>query len=157
MHEKNIIIKTREGNLDCKIFINSNIDAPAVIFYMDAPGIREELRTMCRRILKNVMLKTLDFIKNLCYTFSIKCITQGFAMSTAVISSKGWIVIPAELRRKYNLKAGDQVEVVDYGGLLGVLPTSNDPIKDSMGSLKSNKKLSSILLKERAKERKRER
>ena len=78
-------------------------------------------------------------------------------MSTAVISSKGWIVIPAELRRKYNLKAGDQVEVVDYGGLLGVLPTSNDPIKDSMGSLKSNKKLSSILLKERAKERKRER
>ena len=53
MHEKNIIIKTKDGNLDCKIFINSNINAPTVIFYMDAPGIREELRTMCRRILKN--------------------------------------------------------------------------------------------------------
>ena len=53
MHEKNIIIKTRDGNLDCKIFINRNINSPAVIFYMDAPGIREELRAMCRRILKN--------------------------------------------------------------------------------------------------------
>ena len=53
MHEKNIIIKTKDGNLDCKIFINSNINAPTVIFYMDAPGIREELRNMCRRILKN--------------------------------------------------------------------------------------------------------
>ena len=53
MHEKNIIIKTKDGNLDCKTFINSNINAPTVIFYMDAPGIREELRVMCRRILKN--------------------------------------------------------------------------------------------------------
>ena len=53
MHEKNIIIKTKDGNLDCKTFINSNINAPTIIFYMDAPGIREELRTMCRRILKN--------------------------------------------------------------------------------------------------------
>ena len=53
MHEKNIIIKTKDGNLDCKVFINSNINAPTVIFYMDAPGIREELRTMCRRILDN--------------------------------------------------------------------------------------------------------
>ena len=53
MHEKNIIIKTQDGNLDCKVFINSNINAPSIIFYMDAPGIREELRAMCRRILKN--------------------------------------------------------------------------------------------------------
>ena len=53
MHEKNIIIKTKDGNLDCKTFINSDLNAPTIIFYMDAPGIRQELRTMCRRILKN--------------------------------------------------------------------------------------------------------
>ena len=53
MHEKNIIIKTKDGNLDCKSFVNSNTNTPTIIFYMDAPGIREELRTMCRRILKN--------------------------------------------------------------------------------------------------------
>ncbi|MAH88659.1 MAG: hydrolase [Pelagibacterales bacterium] len=53
MHEKNIIIKTKDGNLDCRVFINNNINAPTIIFYMDAPAIREELRKMCRRILKN--------------------------------------------------------------------------------------------------------
>ena len=53
MHEKNIILKTKDGNLDCKVFINSNKDVPTIIFYMDAPGIREELRNMCRRILNN--------------------------------------------------------------------------------------------------------
>ncbi len=53
MHEKNIIIKTKDGNLDCKVFINNNINAPTIIFYMDAPAIREELRNMCRRIVEN--------------------------------------------------------------------------------------------------------
>ena len=31
MHEKNIMIKTKDGNLDCKIFINSNINAPTAL------------------------------------------------------------------------------------------------------------------------------
>ena len=41
-HEQNIIINTQDGNLDCTIFINKDKRAPSVIFYMDAPGIREE-------------------------------------------------------------------------------------------------------------------
>ena len=31
------------------------------------------------------------------------------------VSEKGWVVIPAELRRKYNLQPGTEVSVVDYG------------------------------------------
>ena len=50
MHEKNIIIKTKNGNLDCKIFINNKKLSPNIIFYMDAPAIREELRDMCRKL-----------------------------------------------------------------------------------------------------------
>ena len=53
MHEKNIIIKTKDGNLDCRVFENNYINAPTIIFYMDAPGIREELRNMSRRIVSN--------------------------------------------------------------------------------------------------------
>ena len=53
MHEENIIIKTKDGNLDCKVFLNKLDECPFVIFYMDAPAIREELRIMCRRIMKN--------------------------------------------------------------------------------------------------------
>ena len=53
MHEKNIIIKTKDGNLDCRVFTNKDINAPTIVFYMDAPGIREELRMMSRRIVSN--------------------------------------------------------------------------------------------------------
>ena len=34
---------------------------------------------------------------------------------SVIVSGKGWIVIPAELRKKYNLRAGTEVVVVDYG------------------------------------------
>ena len=36
----------------------------------------------------------------------------------AIVSEKGWIVIPAELRKKYNLHPGAEVSVVDHGGSL---------------------------------------
>ena len=35
MHEKNIIIKTKDGNLDSRLFINSDMHAPTIIFYME--------------------------------------------------------------------------------------------------------------------------
>jgi AbrB family looped-hinge helix DNA binding protein len=38
------------------------------------------------------------------------------------ISSKGWVVIPADLRKKYGLKPGDAVNIVDYGGVLALVP-----------------------------------
>tara|TARA_X000000950_G_C13874900_1_gene644416 strand:+ start:333 stop:1070 length:738 start_codon:yes stop_codon:yes gene_type:complete len=50
MHEDNIILKTKDGNLDCRIFISGIKKNPCVIFYMDAPAIREELRVMSRKI-----------------------------------------------------------------------------------------------------------
>ncbi len=53
MHERNIIIKTEDGNLDCRLFFNIDKNSPPIIFYMDAPAIREELRKMCRRIVEN--------------------------------------------------------------------------------------------------------
>ena len=53
MHVNNIIIKTNDGNLDCSFFISDIKKNPNVIFYMDAPAIREELRAMCKRIVLN--------------------------------------------------------------------------------------------------------
>ena len=64
MHESNIIIKTNDGNLDCNFFISDVEKNPNVIFYMDAPAIREELRDMCRRISShgyNVLLPNLFY------------------------------------------------------------------------------------------------
>lgn len=66
------------------------------------------------------------------------------------ISNKGWIVIPAELRKKYNLLPGTQVIVVDYGGVLSIVPAMQNPIKQGRGLLKDLPSLTDDLLKEHA-------
>ncbi len=73
-----------------------------------------------------------------------------------VISEKGWVVIPAELRRKYALKPGSTVQIVDYGGVLALVPTLADPIKHAAGMLKGKKSLTRSLLAERRADRRRE-
>ena len=73
------------------------------------------------------------------------------------ISQKGWVVIPADLRKKYDLKPGDEVHVVDYGGVLSLIPTSEDPVKYASGMLKGDPSLTQALLEERERERARER
>lgn len=75
---------------------------------------------------------------------------------TLTISNKGWVVIPAELRKKYNLLPGTEVVIVDYGGVLAIIPALKDPIKQGRGMLKGLPSLTQDLLKERAQERSRE-
>lgn len=72
------------------------------------------------------------------------------------ISNKGWVVIPAELRKKYNLFPGTEVVIVDYGGVLAIIPALKDPIKQGRGMLKGLPSLTEDLLKERTQERSRE-
>ena len=51
MIEKSFSIKTRDGEMNCfAASPDSGGPHPAVILYMDAPGIREELRDFTRRI-----------------------------------------------------------------------------------------------------------
>lgn len=76
---------------------------------------------------------------------------------TLKISQKGWVVIPADLRKKYDLKPGDEVHVVDYGGVLSLIPASEDPLEFAAGMLKGNTSLTKALLDDRKKERARER
>ncbi len=78
-------------------------------------------------------------------------------MTTITISSKGWIVIPSELRRKYHLKAGTRVAIVDYGGVLALVPAMDAPVEESAGILKGGSSLTHALLEEHADERAHER
>lgn len=77
-------------------------------------------------------------------------------MITATISSKGWIVIPVALRKKYKLHPGDSVALVDYGDTLAIVPTSIDPIQEARGMLKGDISLVNALLEERKREQARE-
>ena len=78
-------------------------------------------------------------------------------MSIAKISSKGWLVIPAGLRKKYKLESGQYVRVIDYGGVLSLVPQLKDPIEEGMGSLKNGSSLVQTLLESRTREKVRER
>lgn len=72
---------------------------------------------------------------------------------TVIVSGKGWIVIPAELRRKYELRHGTEVQVVDYGGVLAIVPRLKHPVKQAAGILKGGRSLTRALLREHRKER----
>lgn len=77
-------------------------------------------------------------------------------MFVATVSSKGWVVIPAEIRKKYHLHPGSQVRVVDYGGVLSILPAQTDPVNSGKGLLKGKTSLLKSLQGERIREKKRE-
>lgn len=72
------------------------------------------------------------------------------------ISNKGWVVIPAEMQKKYNLVPGSEVMLVDYGGVLTIVPVVADPIKIGRGLLKGQPSMSATLKKDRESEKKRE-
>jgi len=74
----------------------------------------------------------------------------------ATISAKGWIVIPAEFRRKYALAPGHRVAIVDYGGVLSVVPATANPIATGFGMLAGGKSLANALLEDRRRDRRRE-
>jgi AbrB family looped-hinge helix DNA binding protein len=73
-------------------------------------------------------------------------------MASVTVSQKGWVVIPAELRRKYQLTTGSQVMVVDYGGVLSLVPPLPQPVDESKGMLRAGSSLTGALLDEHARE-----
>ena len=53
-----------------------------------------------------------------------------------VISEKGRLVIPVALRRTYNLRPGTKIQIVDYGGVLMLVPELPDPVRQGAGLLR---------------------
>ena len=73
-------------------------------------------------------------------------------MTVATVSSKGWVAIPADFRKKYGLNAGSRVLIVDYGGVLARVRPLAEPVAESAGMLKGGHSLGRALVDERAEE-----
>ena len=73
-------------------------------------------------------------------------------MLTVTVSAKGWVVIPAELRKKYGIKPGSKLQFVDYGGALELIPVPDNPIEAAAGMLKGGKSLTEALIAEHRRE-----
>ncbi len=63
--------------------------------------------------------------------------------------SKGQIVIPAEMRKKYHIEQGTEMQIMEYGGIIYLIPPVDDPIKAACGLLPSKPSLAGQLLRER--------
>ncbi len=70
-------------------------------------------------------------------------------MKASILSEKGWVVIPGSIRKRYGLKKGDQVNIIDYGDIISIIPLSTDPIKESAGLLKGGSSLTKDLIEQR--------
>ena len=76
-------------------------------------------------------------------------------MNISTLSEKGWIVIPRKMRERYGLKKGNKVHVIDYGGVISLVPASAIPIKESAGMLKGETSLVKELTESRRQDAKR--
>lgn len=66
--------------------------------------------------------------------------------------SKGQIVIPSDIRKRYHIEPGTEIQIMEYGGIIYLIPPVQDPIKAACGILPLNPSLSEKLLRERRKE-----
>ncbi len=74
-------------------------------------------------------------------------------MSTARVMAKGQIVIPAKLRRKYDIRKGTPVNFLEEGGRIVLQPVTPELIRSFMGILKTRpgeKSATQELLEDRA-------
>lgn len=75
-------------------------------------------------------------------------------MTTATVTTKGQIVIPAEIRRLLKIKKGTKVSIRQEGDKILLQPLTPDFYDKTAGILKSpGKTMTRMLLEERAKEK----
>jgi len=74
------------------------------------------------------------------------------------VSSKGQIVLPAEIRKKYGIELGSELDIVEYAGAIYLVPVGDeDPLDELSGLLAGVPGISSEeFLAERRRERDRE-
>jgi AbrB family looped-hinge helix DNA binding protein len=74
-------------------------------------------------------------------------------MMTTKLSEKGQIVIPVELRKRYDISPGDKVELIDIGGEIVIVPiTAKDPVEAAKGLLRSGRTTRELLRRARREE-----
>jgi AbrB family looped-hinge helix DNA binding protein len=72
---------------------------------------------------------------------------------TSVVTTKGQLVIPARLRRRFGIKKGTTISFLEEGGRIVVQPVTRQFIRALRGSLKGEPSALDLLLKEREQER----
>jgi AbrB family looped-hinge helix DNA binding protein len=74
-------------------------------------------------------------------------------MTISKATVKGQVIIPAPLRKKFNIKKGTRVAITEgEGNVILIKPLPDDPIEASRGFLKGKTSMVRALIKERREE-----
>ena len=74
-------------------------------------------------------------------------------IETSVVTTKGQLVIPARLRRRFGIKKGTTVAFAEDEGRIIIQPVNREFIRGLRGSLKAEPSALAVLLEERKRER----
>jgi len=74
-------------------------------------------------------------------------------MTIATISSKGQIIIPEKLRKKYNIEKGKKFIITDDNKNIIIIPVDEEYFLNNAGILKGKGKALSELIEEKKKEK----
>jgi AbrB family looped-hinge helix DNA binding protein len=74
-------------------------------------------------------------------------------IETSVVTTKGQLVIPARLRRRFGIKKGTVVTFTEDDGRIIIQPVTREFIRGLRGSLKGEPSALEILLDQRKRER----
>ncbi len=77
-------------------------------------------------------------------------------METAYVTSKGQLVIPAPLRKRYGIKPGTRICFIEREGEIVIQPVTKEFLRSAHGMLKNGKSATEELLKERGRDQQRE-
>ena len=76
-------------------------------------------------------------------------------MTISRATIKGQVIIPAELRKKFNIKKGTRIAISEgQGNVIVLKPVPDDPIEASRGILRGKTSLTKALLQDRRDEAK---
>ncbi len=77
-------------------------------------------------------------------------------MDAAYVTSKGQLVVPARIRRKYGIKPGTKICFIERDSEILFQPVTREYIRSVCGMLKSGTSATEELLRERAQDKERE-
>lgn len=66
-------------------------------------------------------------------------------MPVVQLSTKGQMIIPIGIRKKYGLKPKSKVEVIDLDNEILIYPIPEDPIEEAEGFLTSNRSVKEMV------------
>lgn len=74
-------------------------------------------------------------------------------MEHSIVTSKGQVVIPAKIRRKFGIQIGTKIQFAEENGEIIMIPITDETIDSNIGLFNSGGKLLKSLLEEKRKEK----